>query len=81
MNRSYEARKLLDNSLAAAKGFRRGLLLMLRAEAETNTDNDRIKVCTYLSEAITLLNSLPTEGTRAKRMSLLFGCKPVIIND
>ncbi len=76
MNRSYEARKVLDNSLAAAKGFRRGLLLMLRAEAETNTDNDRVKVCTYLSEAITLLNSLPTEGTRAKRMSLLFGCKP-----
>ena len=73
-NRPYEARKVLDNSLHAAKGFRRGLLLMLRAEAETNTANDRIKVCAYLSEAIILLNNLPTELTRAKRMSLLSGC-------
>ena len=78
-NRPYEARKVLDNSLAAAKGFRRGLLLMLRAEAETNTENDRIKVCAYLHEAITLLNSLPTELTRAKRMSLLSGCNQLAL--
>jgi len=78
-NRPYEARKVLDNSLAAAKGFRRGLLLMLRAEAETNTANDRIKVCAYLAEAIILLNSLPTELTRAKRMSLLSGCSQLAL--
>lgn len=81
INQPYEARRALDDSLDNAKGFRRGLLLMLRAEAEANTEDDRIKVCAYLSEAITLLKTLPTELTRAKQMNLLFGCEPVIIKD
>ena len=74
MNRSYEARQVLDDSLGSATGFRRGLLLMLRAEAEANTEDGRIKACAFLAEAITLLASLPTEQARAEQASRLFGC-------
>jgi tetratricopeptide (TPR) repeat protein len=76
INRPYEARHVLDDSCDAAKGFRRGLLLTLRAEAEASTEADSVKVCSYLSEAITLLNNLPTELARAKQMSLQYGCNP-----
>jgi hypothetical protein len=74
INQPYEARRVLDDSCDAAKGFRRGLLLMLRAEAESSTEADQIKVCAYLSEAITLLENLPTELARARQMRLQFGC-------
>jgi tetratricopeptide (TPR) repeat protein len=74
INRPYEARQVLDDSCDAARGFRRGILLMLRAEAEASTGADPVKVCAYLSEAIRLLNNLPTELARAKQMSRQSGC-------
>ena len=76
LNRSSEARQVLDDSIGAATGFRRGLLLMLRAEAERDTEGGQIKACAYLTEAIILLKPLPTELMRAKQASILFGCNP-----